>query len=764
MSLQRYPQFDFSGAIQVATSFLMKKQNELANVRNARFGTILGSIVRRFGSSRAGSIFGAGSENTPTGGSVIKFTTGNKRFVAVNNSGGTATIIRVQDSGTGAWSTLSGITGLPVDAKIYFFLYRDEVFITGYDPATGDPITPWNVDASLNVSSTRNILHMPACYYLAEYNGALYAANVEVDSTRYKDRAYKSSGPLGFITTVQADQSGLLTEIAVDSVRYLKPSMAIDIYARGTDTKKYDLTIASVNKSLNTITVTPSNQTFEMGGVNVGTDEITLTSAAHLTTGTPIVFSSTSGAPAPLVAGTTYYAINVSSTVIKVATTAGNAAANVAVDLTHQGAFLTFATSAVNTGTDVITLSSTTGLTTGMPIRFTSTTTLPAGLSAGTTYYAIVLTDTTIQVATSFANAEAGTDLDITSVGTGTHTIISGSHTVGVSYDLDDNDEVWLDGRKGELTTFWNTDYPTPETADWTATRPGTDSSNEITAIAKSSNRLFLFTKRSSQKFDGANTVTFNNAVGCISQDSLKNIDDDWLIWLDAKGRVWARNESTGQQEYISRGINRNIMKFTSLANRQEANATVTDNLYYLYLGQVDVGKGNEYLRVVYSFDDNIWTVDRLPRPALFHTNDDYSGEELPYYYSTDGYLYKDNDSSSNLDHNKIIPFEIDLGRDTLGGEQTKRAVGLFLFTENCEGMMVKVSTGGGQPRTVGKVKSNEQYLQYRRDSEDGVLSASTYNVFLSDATDGDPQVVHGVVQYFNVEEMIPNEKRPERS
>jgi len=247
MSLNRYPQVDFSGAVQVATSFLMKKPNEIADIRNGRFGVELGSIVRRDGHSRAGSTFGAGGQNTPTGGFIAKYTTGNKRFVAVNNSGNTATIIRVQDSGTGAWSTLSGTT-IPVDAKVYFFLYLDEVYITGYDPATGDPITPYNVDNTLDVSATRNILNMPACRYLAEFNGALYAANVKISSTRYKDRLYKSSGPLGAITFMNSAQSGMLTQFTVDSVRYLKTGMAIDVYTGGTDTKIYDFTISAVDK------------------------------------------------------------------------------------------------------------------------------------------------------------------------------------------------------------------------------------------------------------------------------------------------------------------------------------------------------------------------------------------------------------------------------------------------------------------------------------------------------------------------------------
>lgn len=56
-------------------------------------------------------------------------------------------------------------------------------------------------------------------------------------------------------------------------------------------------------------------------------------------------------------------------------------------------------------------------------IQVSSTTTLPAGLSTSTDYYVIKLTDTTFRLATSYANALIGTYIDITTTGTGTHTI-----------------------------------------------------------------------------------------------------------------------------------------------------------------------------------------------------------------------------------------------------------------------------------------------------------------------------------------------------
>lgn len=60
---------------------------------------------------------------------------------------------------------------------------------------------------------------------------------------------------------------------------------------------------------------------------------------------------------------------------------------------------------------------------TGTRVRLTTTTTLPAGLATATDYYVIKVSDTTFSLATSYANAVAGTEIDITSAGTGTHTV-----------------------------------------------------------------------------------------------------------------------------------------------------------------------------------------------------------------------------------------------------------------------------------------------------------------------------------------------------
>lgn len=85
----------------------------------------------------------------------------------------------------------------------------------------------------------------------------------------------------------------------------------------------------------------------------------------------------------------------------------------------------TFANTDVNTGTDIITVPTNTSLYDGTVIRVTTTGTLPTGLSLATDYYVIRQSATTIKLATSLANALAGTPvaIDITAQGTGTNTV-----------------------------------------------------------------------------------------------------------------------------------------------------------------------------------------------------------------------------------------------------------------------------------------------------------------------------------------------------
>lgn len=95
-------------------------------------------------------------------------------------------------------------------------------------------------------------------------------------------------------------------------------------------------------------------------------------------------------------------------------------ACDVRASAAAQALSLTFTADA---STDEITFTNETQFGTGDGVRFTTTGALSAPLAAATTYYVIEgTTRKAFRLATSLANARAGTAIDITSAGTGTHT------------------------------------------------------------------------------------------------------------------------------------------------------------------------------------------------------------------------------------------------------------------------------------------------------------------------------------------------------
>ena len=81
----------------------------------------------------------------------------------------------------------------------------------------------------------------------------------------------------------------------------------------------------------------------------------------------------------------------------------------------------TIATSDVHADTEIIDV--TIDIPTGARIRFKTTDTLPDPLGVDTIYWAIRVSATEIKIATSQTNAQAGTAINLTDQGTGTHTV-----------------------------------------------------------------------------------------------------------------------------------------------------------------------------------------------------------------------------------------------------------------------------------------------------------------------------------------------------
>lgn len=112
-----------------------------------------------------------------------------------------------------------------------------------------------------------------------------------------------------------------------------------------------------------------------------------------------------------------------------------------------------FASTAVNVTNDTATITAH-GFTTGLKGQLTTTGGLPAGLSLATDYFIIVVDVNTVKFASSLANAVAGTQIDLTTQGTGndtfTPTALAGA-TVQLQWS--NNNSSWInDGSATAIT------------------------------------------------------------------------------------------------------------------------------------------------------------------------------------------------------------------------------------------------------------------------------------------------------------------------
>jgi len=118
-----------------------------------------------------------------------------------------------------------------------------------------------------------------------------------------------------------------------------------------------------------------------------------------------------------------------------------------------------FATTDVTVAADTITETAH-GYALGLKGQFSTTTTLPAGLSLTTDYFVIPVDANTYSVASSLALANAGTVVDITDQGTGTHTFTPTSIAGGTWAVQKTNKTTASTGLASTADADW-TDYDT---------------------------------------------------------------------------------------------------------------------------------------------------------------------------------------------------------------------------------------------------------------------------------------------------------------
>jgi hypothetical protein len=106
----------------------------------------------------------------------------------------------------------------------------------------------------------------------------------------------------------------------------------------------------------------------------------------------------------------------------------------------------------VDASTELLTFAQPIPIDTGDGVKVSSTATLPSPVVAGTTYYAIKATDTSYQLATTLANAFAGTAIDLTSTGWGQHTLTQVNYAAYACDGTIDTNQTAYDNVRALLT------------------------------------------------------------------------------------------------------------------------------------------------------------------------------------------------------------------------------------------------------------------------------------------------------------------------
>lgn len=649
-STRTFRQLDLSGGVQTATSHLLRERIEVAASKNAEFNSVIGSAVRRPGYEKVGRTIEQGKDGLGAG--VYSYGTNWKIIAGVNDSSDANATLRYLDTNDW-WQTI--ISDAPVNTKFQFLNHLDEFYVAGKSDT--DYMTLTNIDHTLTASTTRNVLNAPKCEFIAEYGGRLYAINCEVDGKRYPDRAYQSSPALGAVTFVNTDQVGLLNQLRVDSVRYLKPNMVIDIYRAGTEAKVVDsLTIISVDKNNNIITF--------------GATQI----------------------------------------------------------------------------------------------------------------------------------------------------------------DVGDNDEIWLEDRKGTLSVLWNTDYPTPEASDYLRVPPGGTSNPTFTGWAKNGNRLILYTRNSIWKWDGANLVNISEEIGCISHNSIKNLGT-YLFWLHDTG-VWRYSVLSGQPpQLISRGFE-NYIQAIKQSDMKRASANVVGRVYKVAVGELQeldsattststsststsstssstsststsststsststsqtttststsstststsststsstttsiststsstststslAETAKEVYRLVYDFDLKSFWPEVHRREIRSQFNHTMNGYTKPYFQDDTGRLFRD--ETGYIDDTESIPFEVELGNNNFNDDLHKLYISAVVDSEAARTMQVQYAIDDGEWQRLGQIDDTVKELSFPHNARGRKIKYKfTHN------DDGEPPKLNGVSTFYSVEERLHGQSR----
>lgn len=389
------------------------------------------------------------------------------------------------------------------------------------------------------------------------------------------------------------------------------------------------------------------------------------------------------------------------------------------------------------------------GLLNGDIVTVSSSTTLPAGLSATALYYVVQKADNTFKVSLTYG----GTEVDITDTGTGTHTwtywdpfdisnIPSGS-----KYAVEFKDKVFVAGR---------TDYPdrvdisgisssTLRTVSWTSGNTfinfeQEDGGGGITALAKVPGYVLVFKKRTLKRWDGSTAYPEDMInQGAPSQESMA-VAKGICFWVNENG-CWAT--TGGEPKKISTFRVDNIIKSCSAANLANV-AAGTDEEHISWSFASVTMSGETYTNVVlkYNILQDTWDIRKYATlPRVFAKYVDASDDKFTVFGDDDGNVQKMNIGTT--DNTAAIAYSLETYDIDFGYRMFKKIINRFgIFSEHIvkASVMWRNSHNPEDWETIGTIENND-VAEFSQLS----LTGNYFNLKITESTDTGQAKILGI-------------------
>jgi len=298
-------------------------------------------------------------------------------------------------------------------------------------------------------------------------------------------------------------------------------------------------------------------------------------------------------------------------------------------------------------------------------------------------------------------------DLTITAVNRAARTITFSNQAIAVS----DNDEVWIDGKKGKIVSVWDDDVDKGDYVDFKY-----DVGGEITGIAEGDNRLLVFKKDSLHYFDGSQPGTVSNTVGTPSHRTIKNVRG-YVVFLHPSGVYAVKG---GEVSCLSNGIYKDFVKHFP-ADLSGACADVEDDRFYkVYIGDISGSPRSDLTRAIatYDFDSNQWEFDQLPDTPKVYWKRDTSTTRYQTFGDANGEIFQFDGSTT--DDGNSIPFIMEMHRLHQGAPgERKRYKRVDVHSDRGEGAIVNYSINGEDYKSLGTIDGDFTSFYFSAEGRD---------------------------------------------